>query len=314
LFDRIFTQLVVTIEVSARTALAQRLMNVAFAPSAICRVLAFDDTISIAQPILENSERLDNATLAENACSKSQQHLLAISRRRHLDEVVTDVLVERGEKPVILSAARNLGARFSDAGFTTLVRRSEGDDELSGCIGLRRDIPRHHLLKLLAKASLTVRRKLEAADPLSSEAIRNAVAEATSAIQARTTVASRDYAAAQRQVESLRASGQLGERELEAFAKAGKFEETTVALAMLCDLPIKEVEPAMIQDRRETVLILARAIGISWPTVKEILKMRVEGRRIPTQELEQCLGTFSRLKPATARQVIEFQRKRALNV
>jgi hypothetical protein len=33
-------------------------------------------------------------------------------------------------------------------------------------------------------------------------------------------------------------------------------------------------------------------------------------RRHPNHQLDLCLGTFSRLKQATARQVLEFQRKR----
>ena len=33
---------------------------------------------------------------------------------------------------------------------------------------------------------------------------------------------------------------------------------------------------------------------------------------VSPHQLEQCLGTFSRLKPLTARQVVDFQRKRAV--
>ena len=56
--------------------------------------------------------------------------MLAISRRKVLAETVTDVLVERGNRDVALSAAQNTGAKFSEAGYIRLVKRSEGDDEL----------------------------------------------------------------------------------------------------------------------------------------------------------------------------------------
>lgn len=312
LFDDVFARLVATIEVSARAALARRLAKTSLAPPAVSRLLAFDDAIEVAGPMLERSERLDSGTLCENARTKSQRHLLAISKRTHLDEVVTDVLVERGERPVVLSTAENPGALFSEAGYTTLVRRSEGDDELASCVGSRRDLPRHHLLRLLTRASETVRRKLEAADPLRSEAIRAAIAEAVHHVQARTTAESRDYVAACAQIESLRAAGGLDDDAVAAFAASGKFEETTVALAVLCDLPIEVVELAMAGDRPETVLILAKAIGVSWPTVKKILTMRKGGRGTSEHEFDHCLATFSRLKPATARQVMEFQRQRAV--
>ena len=43
-------------------------------------------------------ERLDETTLIECAKTKSQEHLLSISRRKTLPEPVTDILVERGDQ------------------------------------------------------------------------------------------------------------------------------------------------------------------------------------------------------------------------
>jgi uncharacterized protein (DUF2336 family) len=311
LFDDIFVRLATAIEVSVRTKLANSLAKLPFAPPLITRALAFDDVIEVAAPVLEHSERLDNPTLVENARTKSQRHLLAISRRRTLDDVVTDVLVQRGDRPVLLSAAANPGAKFSDTGFRILVSRSQQDDELSDCVGSRRDIPRHHLLKLMAHASHAVRTKLQAADPLMSDAIGKAVAEATAAIQSKTAGVSREYAAACAHVKSLHAAGLLDEDNIASFAKADQFEETTAALATLCDLPIEVVERAMVQVRPEAVMIIAKAIGLSWPTVKAVLKLRAGSRGISVQELEGCLGTYSRLKLTTAEQIVTFQRKRA---
>jgi uncharacterized protein (DUF2336 family) len=311
LFDDVFTRLVANIETGARAALAARLAPIAIAPPGVSRMLAADEAVTVAAPLLERCERLDAGTLVGTARTRSQGHLLAISRRRYLDEVLTDVLVERGNRSVVLSTAENLGARFSDFGFATLVRRSEGDDGLASCVGSRRELPRHHLLKLLAKASDTVRRKLELADPLGADAIRNAVAEAASLVQARTNRASRNYAAAQAHIDAVQASGELNESAVAAFAGDGKVEETTVALARLCDMPIESIELAMVGERPEAILILAKAIGMSWPTAKALLGMRQNGQGLSKQALEQCLGTFSRMKPATARQVLSFQRKRS---
>src|SRR5258707_3452046 len=108
--------------------------------------------------------RIDDAILIETAWSKSQAHLMAISKRKVLSDAVTDVLVLRGNDEVIQSTVNNPGAEFSERGFTRLVDRAEGDDNLATCIGLRPTIPRHLYLKLIAKASVTVRRRLEAAN------------------------------------------------------------------------------------------------------------------------------------------------------
>jgi len=309
-FDDIFTRLVEHVEISARVLLATRLAPLAKAPPTILRTLAFDDVIDVAGPVLTESPRLDNALLVENAKTKSQQHLLAISRRTSLDEAVTDVLLERGDSHVVRSAAANPGAKFSERGFARLIEHSDGDDELALCVGARRDVPRHHFLKLLAKASQTVRLKLEAEDQLNSKEIHRAVAAVAGHVQTKSAAASRNYAAARSLVSGLGASKQLGESQVEGFAKAHQFEETTVALALLCDLPVEAVERAMIQDRSETILIMARAAGLSWPAAKAVLLLRAGDRGLAIHELEQCLASFARLKLKTAQEIVRFQRKR----
>src|SRR5262245_11789186 len=134
LFDTVFARLATEIERSARALLAVRLAPIPNAPPNTIRALAFDDAIEVAGPVLTQSERLDETALVENASTKGQGHLLAISRRRVLSEAVTDALVEFGDRQVVLSTAENPGARFSEAGFAKLVKRSDGDDPLALCV------------------------------------------------------------------------------------------------------------------------------------------------------------------------------------
>ena len=310
LFDSVFVRLAEVIESSARAVLADRLAAHSHAPSSISRHLACDDAPNVAGPMLRHSRQLDQKTLVAVARTKTQHHLFAISQRRSIDEEVTDVLVERGERPVVLSTANNPRARFSDTGYKTLVERSEGDDELATSVGLRRDIPRHHFLRLLIRASHAVRVKLEAANPAMAGTIENAVSEIAGKILDQTDGNARNYEAARSYVEALQSAGQLSESNLAAFAAAKQFEGTTVAFAALCNLPIEAVERAMGQDRAETILVMAKAGGISWPTAKAVLRMRAGTRGISPGEIEQSHEIFLRLKPGIAQKVIEFQSKR----
>src|SRR5262249_8420143 len=111
LFDEVMSRLVEEIDVSARATFGRRLAGIAPAPPRIVRGLALDAAIEGAGPGPRGSERLDGATLVESARTKSQQHLLAFSRRKVLHEPVTDVLVERGNRAVAVSTAGNVGAR-----------------------------------------------------------------------------------------------------------------------------------------------------------------------------------------------------------
>ena len=93
-FDDVFHCLIQEIEVSAKTLLSNRIAPSPKAPPRLIYTLAFDDAIEVAAPVLSQSERLNDAMLIENARSKSQGHLLAISKRKVLSDAVTDVLVE----------------------------------------------------------------------------------------------------------------------------------------------------------------------------------------------------------------------------
>src|ERR1700733_3769349 len=148
LFDDVFQCLIQHIETSAKALLSKRLAPIDSAPLQTIRALAFDDLIEVAAPVLSLSERLDDEALIETARTKSQAHLMAISTRRVLSGAVTDVLVMRGDDDVVLSTVNNPGAEFSERGFTRLVNRAEGDEDLATCIGLRPNIPRHLYLKL----------------------------------------------------------------------------------------------------------------------------------------------------------------------
>ena len=72
LFDDIITRLATEIEISARSLLAQRLAPIANAPVNIMRILASDDEIKVAHPVLTQSDRINEAILVQCARSKSQ--------------------------------------------------------------------------------------------------------------------------------------------------------------------------------------------------------------------------------------------------
>jgi uncharacterized protein (DUF2336 family) len=308
LFDDVFQCLIQHIETSAKALLANRLAPIDTAPPLTMRALAFDDLIEVAAPVLSQSERLDDDTLIETARNKSQAHLMAISTRRVLSGAVTDVLVLRGNDEVIQSTVNNPGAEFSERGFTRLINRAEGDDNLATCVGLRPTIPRHLYLKLLAKASATVKERLEAAIPQQASEVPTAVREATRRARCAPSAITRDTAIAHALVKSLYEDGRLDEHQVTSFAEAGKFDETNASIAALASVPVSIAENMMVETRAEGVMILAKVAGLSWSTVKAIINMRDELSEAEPTDLGACKATYERLRPSTAQQVLRFHR------
>jgi uncharacterized protein (DUF2336 family) len=308
LFDDVFQCLMHHIEISAKALLSNRLAIIDRAPPLTVRALAFDDLIEVAAPVLSQSERLDDETLIETARHKSQAHLMAISARKVLSGAVTEVLVQRGNDEVVQSVVGNLGAEFSERGFTRLVDRAEGNDSLTTCIGLRPNIPRHVYLKLLAKASATVRAKLEAANQPMAQEVSSAVREATRRARSAPAAMTQETAIAHALVKSLYEDGRLDEFQVSAFAEAGKFDEANAAIAALANVSVLIAENMMVETRAEGVMILAKISGMSWSTVRSIIKMRDELTGKEPSDLESCKATYERLRPSTAQQVLRFHR------
>ena len=310
LFDEVLAKLANAIENKARAKLAIRLAPITNAPAGVIRMLAFDDDIEVARPVLTASERIEEADLVANAHSKGQQHLAAIAERKTLSEEVTEVLVARGDRQVVHSVVRNNGARFSDAGFRMLVKRSAGDDALAAQVGVRRDLPRQHFLQLLQEASAAVRSRLAAENPAAGAALEAVLGDVVGGIRSETRKVSRDYAAARARVEALHKAGRLGENEIHGFARERRFEETAIALSLVAGMEIDVVERALLDPGHEIALILCKLTGFSSTTAKAILLLKQAGRGMSAQDLDQALASYARLQIETARRVFGFYRTR----
>src|SRR5262249_38184502 len=156
-----------------------------------------------------HSEQLDEHVLVESAKTKSQDHLMAISRRKVLTEKVTDVLVDRGNRQVAISTAGNPGAAFSEFGYSTLVGRSQTDDHLAVCVCSGLEMQRRHLLGLFAEAWEKGRVALEASDRRKAELIREMVTHASNEMQTEARRNSDVYATAHARVLGLHKAGKL---------------------------------------------------------------------------------------------------------
>ncbi len=185
------------------------------------------------------------------------------------------MLVQRGNDEVVHSTVNNPGAEFSERGFTRLVNRAEGDDELATCLGLRPSMPRHLYLKLLAQG-LRHRARSGSRPPIRSMAaeVPMAVREATRRARSAKSAMTKQTAIAHALVKSLFEDGRLDEHQVAQFAEAGKFDEANAAIAALANVPVAIAENMMVETRAEGVMILCKVSGMSWSTVRAIINMR----------------------------------------
>jgi len=299
LFDNVIGRLADGTEVAAKAELSERLASVANAPINVVKSLAADDAIDVAGPVLANSKRLDEAQLAELAATKGRKHMLAIAGRKDLGEQVTDALLTRGDQQVARTVATNASARVSGKGYETLVDIAGEDASFVECLAQRQDIPHRHFRTLMTLAPEAVQRRIAATNPRLAERIRQAIMEAEAEAPKQV---QRDYSKAMVAVAALRQEGKLVDETVLSFAKDGHFEEAVAGLALLADLPAEATGRLITNEPTDTILIVAKAVGLSWPTAKALLQLRTAGRSLSPGDLDRAKGNFVRLGPVMAKQ------------
>jgi uncharacterized protein (DUF2336 family) len=310
LFDGVLIGLVPHTELAARADLAERLSVIANAPRALVGQLAREDEISIAGPLLRRSPVIDEAALIEIARYKGQGHLLAMSERSALSPGLTDVIVRRGDRDVVRRAAGNAGALFSHTGYSALIKRAGQDGVLTLKVGQRDDLSESQLKDLLAGSIDIVRRRLfEVVKPGRQTAIKQAMSE-ISGVPERFE-SRRDFAPAQRTVLALHRAGELNEGVLLGFAKAFKYEESVAALSAMAGVKIATLDSLIAGDRHDPILIIGKALGLEWATVRALILLRLGPNRVPSPtDIESLRVNFARLMPSTAERVVNFWQTR----
>jgi uncharacterized protein (DUF2336 family) len=303
LFGQVLGNLIENVETRTLVELSRSLAPLKRAPADIIRRLAHNDDIAVAGPVLSHSDQIAPEDLQKLARTRSQQHLLAISRRCQIDMSVADIVADRGDNEVVESLVTNPGASFSVEGFATLIHRSQDHDVLAEQIGSRADVPPNVLRAIVSRATDLVRSRILAiADPAAKAEVERVLADISRAVSR----APRDYSAAQRRISALHAQKQLTQPAIAGFATAGRIEDTVAALAMLCSVPIDIIDQLLYVDRVEALLVPCRAADLAWPTARAVIALGVAGRSLSKGDFDHVNGSYLRLQKSTAEKVLRY--------
>ncbi len=225
---------------------------------------AFDD-IEVAGPILRRSSALSEATLLRVAEQKSQDHLLALTKRSHVSETLSEALVKRGDDTVVGSLLENERAKIGDSTYDRIAARAEASKSLQAPLVRRQNVPPELLNTIYLKAEAHLKREIMSRlDGISPEEMEKAFQRSRSRISRAYTARPDDFEAAHKRIEALAHAGQLGSASLVALLREGKASRTAFKLALA---RIAEVEPHVVERVVEshdldTLALLCRGSGV----------------------------------------------------
>ena len=170
-------------------------------------------------------------------------------------------MIGRGDRDVVRRTAKNAGAQFSPAGYSTLIKRASQDGVLTITVGQRDDLSDAHLKELLAGSIDVVRRRLfDVVKPARQAAIKQAMVDIDSLIAP--VDSKRNFEPAQRAILALHQAGGLNEKSLLGFAKAFRYEELIAALSAMSGVKIGTLDRLIAGDRFDPIIIVSKTIGL----------------------------------------------------
>src|SRR5437588_10157960 len=104
--------------------------------------------------------------------------------------------------------------------------------------------------------------------------------------------------------------GNLNEDSISGYARFHKVDEVTIGLSLLCALPGDVIERALLDNNREMLLILAKALDFSWETTMSLLFLGAKDHRITARDLDDTEKEFGGLNVETCRSVLKFYQSR----
>ncbi len=128
-------------ETSLKVRCSERLALLSEVPAMLLRVLSRDD-FEVARPLLEISNSYNDSDLISIITSNNipLQHLLLISKRRHVSETVSDALVNTGIPDVIEQVLMNENAKFSHPSLDIATSISKTHNKIVELLLKRREL------------------------------------------------------------------------------------------------------------------------------------------------------------------------------
>ncbi len=304
LFDNVMARLASRADARSLVELSTALADVIPAPEQTMRSLACHDNPAVAAPAL-TSEALSDAELIEMARHCGQQHLLGITRRKRLSEALTDMILKYAGKDATRALVRNAGARFSPAGYASLLATAERDDVVAESLGLRPDVPADTLQSLLAKTTEIVRARLLKGSP---PAMRERMQAALMAIPPvnQKPAGHDDLAEARAAIIALNKLGKLGDSSVNRFAIRREYPNVIAALSLLSGASVDIIAPLMEEESGHGLIIACRGSRLNWQTTQAVLNNR-RVPPLPKEHLEQAREMFDMLYVSSAQYTIRFE-------
>lgn len=280
-YDEVLCQLAGLVEVEARAHVAKLLAPLDRAPGMVVVKLA-NDTIEVAQPLLEFSNVLSDDDLIDIITRQGEEHRLAIAGRPSVKERVGEAIVEHGGTRSVARLVRNPNAEFSPAAVERLMTIAGQDPQVAAEMRGRTDIDWRSLQGELDAAAgkilETLSEETQRIDPVTVGKVHAVV---YNRMRNRAGFSGQDWKVAYNQVKALHDRRQLDERALVRFARFGYGHHVAATLTVMLKVAPEVFVKWLAAQDYVAVTVAVRALGLT-PDLFESIVACLPWRDLPT--------------------------------
>lgn len=309
LFSDIMTRLIEQVPVEDRVALSERVAHVERTPHEVALRLT-NDSEEVAAPILEHSTVLTDGDLVKLAQEKGQGHLLAISRRSLLSELITDVIVERGDDAVLTSVARNAGARFSEGGYNAMGAKASLIAGLGDILADRSDLPAAVAKSILPTLSAPALAKLSQLQFSAPESVQTLFSKARDEYESMKGAYRRERMEGRLLAADIREKKRSLDDVVAQLIYEKRLSDIAYILSEFAGVPISQVANAMHKTDSTVIALTCRVLGVSEGVYERLATFRCEKLKMPMSEVKVMVSDYLAVDKSVAERALRFHKIR----
>jgi len=297
------------VELSVRTALAERLARQGDAPHDLIRLLASDE-IQVAEDVLAHSPVLGDADLIEVLHHRTLQHRLAVAMRRDLSEDVSAAIVDTGDEDVIVALLNNHDARISAAVLDYLAEESRRVDAYQKPLVRRPDLPEAVALKMCAWVSEELKRLIVDNFDIDATALEQQIAGSLKDVMAEQ---ESGQEAAGKLVERLERAGELTPKLLLQSLQQGQITLFEHGFARLAEMELPALRRVVYEWGDRPFATVCRAVGMDRSTFLLVYQLTRKGLERGGRLSKDLTVNLCRIYDDVAGDASRMTRQRALH-
>lgn len=310
-YDEVLCQLAELVETEARAHVAKLLAPLERAPGTVVVKLA-NDSIEVAQPLLEFSSVLSDDDLIDIIGRHGEAHRVAIAGRQSVTERVGEAIVEHGDKTSVVRLVRNSNAEFDKATLEKLVERATQDAEIAADLRGRPDIDWKSLRGEIDHVANQVLENLaevdRALDPVAAGKV-NAVVY--NRMRNRAGFSATEWKVAYNQVKALSDRKQLDDRALARFARFGYGHHVAAALTVMLRVGPEVFVKWLAGQDYVAITVALKAAGLT-PDMFEAVVATLPWRDLPSDaDKKMVQSRFEAIEKDEAVGIFELWRAHA---